>query len=185
MIEKEGFSTPAAFATQQIKDIASTAKRMASQSRDEDRVIMGSVIIKKFEALVWWVRDKIRCGQDIIADEFTADAMAKAMEDVVAFKTALELKDTVELVKFKGTKNWTDAKESFDNKLEATFGANDAPLSYVARDEVSDDYKYADDQERLKYEIQHQGQAYLIDNRRVLPNAQGMACWDGRMDVYP
>jgi hypothetical protein len=128
---------------------------------------MGSVVIKNFEALVWWVRDKIRRGQDIIANEFTADAMAKALEDVVAFKTALELKDTVELVKFKGTENWTDAKESFDNKLEATFGANDAPLSYIARDEVPDDYEYADDQERLKYEIQHQGQAYIIDNRRV------------------
>ena len=167
MIEKEGFTSPAAFATQQIKDISSTAKRMASRSRDEDRVIMGSVIIKNFEALVWWVRDKIRRGQDIVAAEFTADAMAKAMEEVIAFKIALDMKDTVELVKFKGTENWTDAKESFDNKLEATFGANDAPLSYVARDEISQDYEFADDQERLKYEIQLQGQAYLIDNRRV------------------
>ena len=166
MIQVEGFRRPTDFGIMQLKDVGTMVKRLTSRSRDEDRVIMGIVVIKRFEALTYWVRDKIRRNKEVIAADFTEQAMEKAVKAVTTLKLALDNEEMIDLVKFDKDK-WDDARESLENKLAGTYGANDAPLNYITREEVPDDYAYNDQQELLKYELVHEGQAYEVDNHHV------------------
>ena len=43
-------------------DITEMAKRMASRTQAEGRVLLGTVIIKRLQTLVWWVRDHQKRG---------------------------------------------------------------------------------------------------------------------------
>jgi 3-methyladenine DNA glycosylase Tag len=43
-------------------DITEMAKRMASHTQAEGRVLLGTVIIKRLQTLVWWIRDHQKHG---------------------------------------------------------------------------------------------------------------------------
>ena len=59
-------------------DVMEMAKRMASQTQAEGRVLLGIVITKCLQTLVWWVRDHQKQGWPLVAAEFNAKAMNQA-----------------------------------------------------------------------------------------------------------
>ena len=61
-------------------DITEMAKRMASHTQAEGRVLLGTVVIKRLQTLVWWIRDHQKRGLDLVAAEFDVDAMNEAAE---------------------------------------------------------------------------------------------------------
>jgi hypothetical protein len=46
------------------------AKRMVMRTHAEGRVLLGMVIIKWLQMLVWWVRDQQKCGLALVATNF-------------------------------------------------------------------------------------------------------------------
>ena len=61
-------------------DITEMAKRMASRMQAEGRVLLGTVIIKCLQKLVWWIRDHQKRGLPLVAAEFNAETMNQASE---------------------------------------------------------------------------------------------------------
>ena len=61
-------------------DVTEMAKRMATRTQAEGRVLLGTVVIKRLQTLVWWIRDRQKRGLDLDADDFNVDAMNKATE---------------------------------------------------------------------------------------------------------
>jgi hypothetical protein len=64
-------------------DISEMAKRMTMCTQVEGRVLLGTVIIKQLQTLVWWIRDHQKCGLALDA----ADVDAVAMNQVSEMKT--------------------------------------------------------------------------------------------------
>jgi hypothetical protein len=52
-------------------DVTETAKRMASRHVNNGQVNLGTMVIKRFQALVWWLNDQIKLGTIPVAADFT------------------------------------------------------------------------------------------------------------------
>ena len=61
-------------------DVSEMAKRMATRTQAEGRVLLGTVVIKRLQTLVWWVRDQQKRGLTLDAADFDAAAMNQASE---------------------------------------------------------------------------------------------------------
>jgi hypothetical protein len=61
-------------------DVSKMAKRMATRTKVEGRVLLRTVMIKRLQTLVWWVRDQQKCGLTLNAADFNAAAINKASE---------------------------------------------------------------------------------------------------------
>ena len=61
-------------------DVSYMAKRMASRMQAKGRVLLGTVVVKCLQTLVWWVRDHQKHGLDVNAVDFTAQVMNKAAQ---------------------------------------------------------------------------------------------------------
>ena len=61
-------------------DVNEMAKRMASCTVADGRVLLGTVVIKRLQTLVWWVRDRLKRGLPINANDFDADALTQASQ---------------------------------------------------------------------------------------------------------
>ena len=56
IINKEGFATIEDLGVLETDaDVSDTAKRMASRMLAEGRVLLGTVVVKHLQTLVWWV----------------------------------------------------------------------------------------------------------------------------------
>ena len=61
-------------------DVTEMAKRMATRTQAEGRVLLGTVVIKRLQTLVWWIRDHQKRGLALNAADFDAAAMNLASE---------------------------------------------------------------------------------------------------------
>jgi 3-methyladenine DNA glycosylase Tag len=61
-------------------DITEMAKRMASRMQAKGRVLLGTVIIKRLQTLIWWVRDHQKRGLALEAANFNVAIMNEAAE---------------------------------------------------------------------------------------------------------
>jgi hypothetical protein len=61
-------------------DISKMAKRMATHTQAEGRVLLGMVMIKRLQTLVWWVRDQQKRGLTLNAADSNAGTMNQASE---------------------------------------------------------------------------------------------------------
>ena len=61
-------------------DIMEMAKRMATCTQAEGRVLLRTVNIKQLQMLVWWVRDQQKHGLALVTTNFNAATMNQAAE---------------------------------------------------------------------------------------------------------
>jgi hypothetical protein len=61
-------------------DVSKMAKRMATRTQAEGRVLLGTVVIKRLQTLVWWVRDQQKHGLTLSAADFDVGTMNQASE---------------------------------------------------------------------------------------------------------
>jgi hypothetical protein len=58
IINREGFQSLADLGVLETDtDVSDMAKRLASRTQAEGRVYLGTVVVKRLQTLVWWVRD--------------------------------------------------------------------------------------------------------------------------------
>ena len=60
-------------------DVVDMEKRLSSRTIKYGRVNLGTVHIKKIQALVWWVNDRQKFGQDLDPAKFDQATMLAAM----------------------------------------------------------------------------------------------------------
>ena len=118
-------------------DVTEMAKRMASRTQAEGRVLLGTVIIKRLQTLVWWVRDHQKRGLPLVAAEFNAEAMNQASE-MKALKRELSDKDpsVADLGKF-DPDDFDAHEDAFLNLLAQSYGVLREPLRYVVRSDTA------------------------------------------------
>ena len=72
------------------KDVNRMASHLASRTQQEGRVHLGTIAIKKLQALVFWCKDCQMCGLNLVAAEFDQSAMLEVMEGKHVQKEAKE-----------------------------------------------------------------------------------------------
>ena len=62
------------------RNVIEMAKRLSIQTMNDGRVNLGTVHIKKIQALVWWINDRQKLGQDLDPNKFNQATMLAAMQ---------------------------------------------------------------------------------------------------------
>jgi hypothetical protein len=96
-------------------------------------VILGTVVIKRLQTLVWWVRDHQKRGLPLVAAEFDA-AMMNQVSEMKTLRHELADKDpsVADLGKF-DTDDFNAHEDAFLNLLAQSYEVLCEPLQYVVR----------------------------------------------------
>ena len=149
-------------------DVTEMAKRMSSRSVNGGSVILGTMHIKKIQALVFWVKDLAKRGITPDPDDWDVDEMAKAMEMKEADLNFDKIDvDLIDPGKCQTNFGWDAWQIAFLNKLSATMGAAKAPLSYVVRPDIDASYVFEDDDKERMYQMPLAGKNFKRDNKLV------------------
>jgi hypothetical protein len=134
IINREGFMTLEDLGVlENDADVSDMAKRMASRTAAEGRVLLGTVVVKRLQTLVWWVRDHQKRGLALNAAEFTVDAMNQASEMKSLKREMADKEPSVsDLGKF-DPEEFDSFEDAFLNLLAQSYGVLREPLRYVVR----------------------------------------------------
>jgi hypothetical protein len=167
IIAREGFTQLADLGVLETdSDVTEMAKRMATRTQAEGRVLLGTVVIKRLQTLVWWIRDQQKRGLALSAANFDVDAMNQAAE-MKNLRNELADKEpsVTDLGKF-DPDDFDAHEDAFVNLLAQTFGVLREPLRYVVRPDIPPD-EFATDEEERMYQLPHTGQSFVLDNQAV------------------
>jgi hypothetical protein len=149
-------------------DVTEMAKRMSSRSVNAGRVILGTMHIKRIQALVFWVKDLAKRGITPDPDEWDVDEMMKAMERKEADLNFDKVEvDLIDPGKCQTDFGWDAWQIAFMNKLSATMGAAKVPLSYVVRRDIDLSYVFEDEDEGRMYQMPLTGENFKRDTKLV------------------
>ena len=170
-INIEGLDSLNAFTTMNgDSNVTEMVKRMASRPAAAGRVILGTIQIKRIQALVYWVKDQVRKGMTPEPEMWTAEAMAHAMERKEAEHNYGKIDvDIIDPGKCQTNHGWDNWQIAFVNKLNATMGTANVPLDYVVRPELEDedDILFLEEDEEVRYRMPLEGQNFKQDNKLV------------------
>jgi hypothetical protein len=149
-------------------DVTEMAKRMSSRSVNAGRVILGTMHIKRIQALVFWVKDLAKRGITPDPDEWDVDEMTKAMERKEADANFDKVEvDLIDPGKCQTDFGWDAWQIAFMNKLSATMGAAKVPVSYIVRPNIDLSYVFQDEDEERMYQMPLTGENFKRDTKLV------------------
>jgi hypothetical protein len=168
-IQVEGLDSIEAFgALSGDPDVTEMAKRMASRTINAGRVILGTMQIKRIQALVFWVKDHEKRQVEINPDAWTDEELRSTLARKEADQNFEKLDiDIVDPGKCQTDFGWDTWQIAFTNKLSATMGAAKVPLAYVIRTDIGANYEYEDDEEVRMYQMPLTGENFKRDNKLV------------------
>ena len=80
IIVNEGFMSLTDFGLLSKKDVYEMVKRMGSRTAAAGRVYVGTLQVKKLQALCYWVRDQQKHGQALDHEDWDNEMMASTIE---------------------------------------------------------------------------------------------------------
>jgi hypothetical protein len=147
-------------------DVMEMAKRMASCTQAEGRVLLGTVIIKRLQTLIWWVCDQQKRGLALNVADFTAETMNEAAEMKGLRRERAEKEPSLtDLGKF-DPDDFDAHEDAFLNLLAQSFGVLKEPLQYAVHLEVPPD-EFATREEERTYQFPLTGSSFELDNQTV------------------
>jgi hypothetical protein len=149
-IDIEGLDTIDVFANLKgDSDVTERAKRMASRGAAVGRVILGTMQIKKIQALVYWVKDHHRRNLDVDPDMWTEEEVIETIQRKEAEHNFEKVDvDLIDPGRCQPDAGWDAWQIASLNKLSATMGAAKVPVAYVVRADVDGSYVFDEEEER-------------------------------------
>jgi hypothetical protein len=152
-------------------DVTEMAKRMSTRPANAGRVILGTIQIKRIQALVHWVKDHDKRGLIPQPELWDEDAMNEAMSNKEAELNYGKIDvGSIDPGKCRTDHGWDNWQIAFANKLNATLGAAKVPIDYIIRtehDDLDHEMLFMEDDELRKYQMPLEGQNFKHDNRLV------------------
>lgn len=178
-IEVEGIDNLEALGTLNgDTDVTEMAKRMASRSANAGKVILGTMQIKRLQALVYWVKDHEKRQITLDADLWTPEEL----KSTIARKEAEHNFEKVDVAivdpgKCRTDVGWDSWQIGFMNKLSSTLGTAKVPLAYVVRDDRKNIDDLIDDDMQRMHQMPLHGENFKRDSKLVY-NMLKSACID-------
>lgn len=167
IINREGFNSLEDLGVLETdSDVSDMAKRLASRTQAEGRVYLGTVVVKRLQTLVWWVRDHQKRGLAVNAANFTVEAMNQAAEMKGLKREMADKEPSVgDLGKF-DPDDFDSFEDAFLNLLAQSYGVLREPLRYVVRPEIAP-ATFATTEEQRMYQFPLAGASFELDNQSV------------------
>jgi hypothetical protein len=166
IIDNEGFTSLADFGLLSKKDVYEMVKRMGSRTAAAGRVYVGTLQVKKLQALCYWVHDQQKHGQALDHEDWDNEMVVSTIErmriDKERDRGAVSVSD---LGKF-DPEEFETGETAFVNLLSQTCGMQGESLMYVAHDAVVPAV-FADDAERHMYQLPLTGGAFEEDSKQT------------------
>jgi hypothetical protein len=166
IIVNEGFTSLADFGLLSKKDVYEMVKRMGSHTAAPGHVYVGTLQVKKLQALCYWVCDQQKHGQALDHEDWDNEMMASTIERMCIDKErdtgAILVSD---LGKF-DPEEFETGETAFVNLFSQTCRMQGESLKYVARDAVMPAV-FADDAKRCMYQLPLTGGAFEEDNKQT------------------
>ena len=161
----EGITDLADVASFTNREIDTMAKDSGSQRTAPERLVFGTVRVKKFKALSYWVKDQVRWG--LVPDPLAFHAAAlvasmNAMQADADFKE-VSAKEDIKVPVFVSGSDFTRWMDDTQNALGARMGVSGIPLDHITRPEVVP-ATFANPREKLMYEAALAGPNFICDN---------------------
>ena len=167
IIATEGFDTLEALGIlESDTDVTEMAKRMSSRTAADGRAILGTVTIKRLQALIWWIRDRQKRQLTLDSALFTAAAMSEAMRLKEIQKDRPEPDVSVTTLSKFDPDDFDTHEDAFINAMAQTYGVLKEPLRYIIRPRV-DPGVYSNTAEERSFQLRLTGAAYEQDNNAV------------------
>jgi hypothetical protein len=167
IINREGFTSLDDLGVLETDtDVMEMAKRMATRTQAEGRVLLGTVVIKRLQTLVWWIRDQQKRGLALVAANFDAAVMNQAAEMKNLRRELADKEPSItELGKF-DPDDFDAHEDAFLNLLAQSFGVLREPLRYVVRPDTAP-AEFATNEERRMFQFPLTGGSFELDNQAV------------------
>jgi hypothetical protein len=133
------------------------------------RVILGTMQIRRPQALVYWVKDCDRRGMEAGRKLWTVDVMNTAMERKESeYNYGKVNVDIIDPGKCQTNFGWNDLQIAFVNKLNATMGAAKLPVDYIVCSKWDDtDEPFLDDDKMRRFQKLLTGENFKCANKLV------------------
>jgi hypothetical protein len=149
-------------------DVTEMAKRMASRAAAAGCVILGTIQIKRIQALVFWVNDHHKRNLDVDPETWTEEEMFNTTQRKEAEHNFEKVDvDLIDPGKCQIDVGWEAWQIAFMNKLSATMGAAKIPVANIVRPDVEGPYVFDDEEERHMYQMPLAGENFKRDNKLV------------------
>jgi hypothetical protein len=167
IIEREGFTQLDDFGVLETDvDVSDMAKRMATRTQAECRVLLGTVVIKRLQTLIWWIRDHQKRGLTLSAADFDVAVMNAASEMKTLMHERLDKEPSLtDLGKF-DPDDFDAHEDAFLNLLAQSFGVLKEPLRYVVCPETVPDV-FASSKEQRMFQFPLTGGSFELNNQMV------------------
>jgi hypothetical protein len=147
-------------------DVTEMAKRMASQTQAKGRVLLGTVVIKRLQTLVWWICDHQKRGLPLNANKFTIATMASAAKMKTLRREMMNSEPSVkDLGKF-NPDDFDAHEDAFLNLFAQSYGVLKEPLRYIVRSATVPD-AFSSNKEQRMYQFLLVGGSFELDNQAV------------------
>jgi hypothetical protein len=167
IIEREGFTQLDDLGVLETDaNVSKMAKRMTTRTQAEGHVLLGTVVIKRLQTLIWWIRDHQKCGLTLSAANFNVAAMNAASEMKTLMHKCLDKEPSLmDLGKF-DPDDFDAHKGAFLNLLAQSFGVLKEPLRYIVHPETIPEV-FASSEEQRMYQFPLTGGSFELDNQMV------------------
>ena len=170
-INTKGLDSMEAFASiNSDPDVTEMAKQIASRpNAAAERVILGTMQIKRLQALVYWVKDHDKHGQQAVPEMWTQEVMIAAMARKESEHTLDKVNiDIIDPGKCQTDAGWDNWQIGFVNNLCAIMGAAKVPIDYIVRPKWDDTNKlFLDNNKMRRFQMPLEGKNFKHDNKLV------------------
>ena len=165
-IHSNGWERLVDFKGYTTEDIQSWIEVVSKRTAARGGVIIPSVRARRLCALNFWVNRMTLRGKTILAADFDADALTKAMTDY----PVMDMMKTSDIVANRPVAfsydQWVDWQESVVTYLKGTKNiTKDIPLYYIIR--PTDPPANPTEEEEIIFHASHEGATFQADNRQV------------------
>ena len=149
------------------RTLSELASRLEKRS-GPDRVQLPMAVLQNLKVLSYWLKRQHRLQRPVTSGSFTAEVLEATVDRIESEKADEEADaDTgIKPEKLDPT-DWDFWELQFSTYLSHVKGAQGAPLDYVIRPEVDEEYVFSSTREAELYEYPLRGELYRKDNRRV------------------
>jgi hypothetical protein len=147
-------------------DVTEMAKRMTSCTQAERRVLLGTVVIKRLQTLVWWICDHQKRRLPLNANKFTVTTMASAAEMKTLRRKMTDSEPSVKALGKFNPDDFDAHEDAFLNVLAQSYGVLKEPLRYIVRSDTVLDAFSSNEEERM-YQFPLMGGSFELNNQAV------------------
>ena len=133
-VVREQLDTLQDYAELTAKEAAELAAKFERCTAVDGRIIIPAKVVKNIQVFCFWAREHVHSGQQLIAADFTPQALLEAKESMQLREENKQEAPAIKPDKF-DLANWTEWSKHFVTYLLHTKGVQFVPLDYVVRED--------------------------------------------------